>query len=201
MSFAATAGRILHYQRAGAAYFAIWLLLCMASEALAQSKPELVISSVAPQWQDDVYQLDARLRCELNRYANEAIGKGVAVVIALDVEVHRKRPWYWPEQRVASLEQRYQLKYHALTDHYLLTNLNTGVQSGFPTLSTMLESLGTITDLPVLDRQLLQSDLEYTARLRVRLDLDALPAPLRLLAYVTPKWHQASDWYTWNLAQ
>ena len=201
MIFPATAEYSLYRQRAGTMYFVMWLILCMATEVSAQAKPDFVISSVDSQWQDDVYQLDVHLRCQLNRYADEAIGKGVAVVIALDVEVHRKRPWYWPEQRVASLEQRYQLKYHALTDHYLLTNLNTGVQSGFPSLATMLESLGTIVDLPVLDRQLLKSNLEYTARMRVRLDLDALPAPLRLLAYVTPGWHQASDWYEWNLAQ
>lgn len=201
MNFPATAECSLFRQRASTVYFVMWLLLCITSEVAAQAKPDFVISSVDPQWQDNVYQLDARLHCELDRYADEALSKGVAIVIALDVEVHRKRPWFLPEQRVASLEQRYQLKYHALTDHYLLTNLNTGVQSGFPSLATMVESLGSIDDLPVLDRQLLKSNLEYTARMRVRLDLDALPAPLRLLAYVTPGWHQASDWYAWNLAQ
>lgn len=186
-------------------HLAAWFVACLVSFSLISGvRPvhaaDLTIESVTPQWQENVYQLDARIHYNLNAPALEALRKGVAIVMVLDVEVFQQSPWYWPEKTIASLEQRYQIKYHALTERYLLTNLNTGVQSGFPSLQSALDVLGGVMGLPVLDRQLLEEGTAYAARMRARLDLDALPAPVRLLAYVTPGWRQSSDWYEWKLA-
>ena len=39
----------------------------------------------------------------------------------------------------------------------------------------------------------------YSVRLQASLDIEALPLPLRPLAYVSPSWHLSSEWYTWDL--
>ncbi len=159
---------------------------------------EFAVRNVDTVWLDDVYQLSADVYCPLSAQPVEALRKGVALTISLDIDVTKGRR-YWLDEKVASLEQSYELRYHALTDQYLLTNLNSGVQHSFPSLQTALDVLGNIVDLPLLDRQLLEPDEDYSGRVRIRLDLDSLPAPLRLIAYFTPGWRQASDWYVWKL--
>jgi hypothetical protein len=46
---------------------------------------------------------------------------------------------------------------------------------------------------------LLVSDERYEGALRARLDIEALPAPLRVFAYLSDDWRLTSEWYTWPL--
>lgn len=168
------------------------LFLCRPAEA------DFSVRSVDAQWIDGLYQLDARLGLFLSPQAIEALQKGVTLTIVVDIEVERARR-YWLNDSVATLEQRYELSYHALSDQYVVSSANTGVQLNFPSLQSALDVLGTVVDLPVLDRQLIDDESVYRARLRVRLDINALPPPLRVMAYVWPGWGLSSDWHTWTL--
>jgi hypothetical protein len=40
---------------------------------------------------------------------------------------------------------------------------------------------------------------EYEVLIHAELDIEALPSPLRPLAYITPAWRLNSDWYSWSL--
>jgi hypothetical protein len=51
----------------------------------------------------------------------------------------------------------------------------------------------------LFDGASLDSDAAYRGRLRARLDIEALPSPLRPLAYVSPSWHSTGEWYEWPL--
>lgn len=174
------------------------VLLSMVGVARAASDAEFAVKSVVPSWNDNVYQVTAVLATALGQPAREALLKGVALTITLDVEVMQQRR-FWLDTGAAHIEQRYQLRYHALTDRYVLTNLNTGIQTSMASLESAQEMLNTVPNLPVLDRQLLDPNEQYSGRMRVRLDIDALPAPLKLLAYFSPAWHQSSDWFIWKL--
>ncbi len=157
-----------------------------------------VIGYVETTLKDNVYNLDARIYGRLSEQVVEALHKGVTITIVLDFEVWRKRR-FWLDERIAAVEQRYQLQYHALSDQYIVSNVNTEVRNSYPSLATAIEVLGTVKSLPVLDRQLLDPSGRYMARMRTRLDVDALPAPLRIMAYILPGWHLRSEWYTWRL--
>ena len=50
-----------------------------------------------------------------------------------------------------------------------------------------------------LDKGLLATSERYEGALRAWLDIEALPAPLRLLAYLSDDWPLTSEWYTWPL--
>ena len=148
---------------------------------------------------DKVYRLNTRLDYHLSEDALGALQKGIPLTIALDIEVLRQRAYLWAEQ-IAAIEQRYQLSYHALTQQYLARNLNTGVLTSFATLKKALDHLSTIENFPMLDAQLLLPDEKYSARLRARLDLETLPVPIRVLAYISSGWRLSSEWYAWSLA-
>jgi len=149
---------------------------------------------------DNVYWLDADIHYAFSHKTLKALNNGVPVTVQLDIEVTRQRRFLW-DKKVATLEQRYQLRYRALTRHYLLKNLNSASEHVFPSLNSALAALGKVQDLPVLDRSLLLAARGYTARMRVSLDIEALPVPLRLLAYFSPAWHLSSKWHQWSLGR
>lgn len=173
-------------------------LMCFGTAWGENSNGEFTVRGAETELVDKVYRLDARIDYQLSDRMLDALHKGIPLTIAMDIEVWRKRQYLWNEQ-LAAVTQRYQLSYHALTRQYQIKNLNTGIQNGFPTLHAALEMLGTVDDFPMLDQQLLRAGETYEARLRTRLDIEALPVPIRLLAYIYAGWRVSSEWHTWSL--
>lgn len=173
-------------------------LMCFGVAWGENSNGEFTVRSAETELVDKVYRLDARIDYQLSDRMLDAMHKGIPLTFAMDIEVWRKRQYLWNEQ-IATVTQRYQLSYHALTRQYQIKNLNTGIQNSFPTLRAALDVLGAVDDFPMLDQQLLGAGETYEARLRARLDIEALPVPIRLLAYVYAGWRVSSEWYTWSL--
>ena len=156
------------------------------------------IRSVSTHLQDKVYQLDANIDYQFSDSALEALRNGVPLIVLLDIKVEKQHTW-WLNQTIAELQQGYLLLYHALTEKYIVNNLNSGAQDNYEQLSTALNALGQVKDLPILDAHLATDDAHYIVRLRTRLDLESLPAPMRPLAYISSDWRLESDWYEWPL--
>jgi len=147
---------------------------------------------------DQVYRLEASLSYRFSAEALDALRNGVPLTLILDIEVYQPRRYLW-ENVLADLKQRYQIQYHALSDKYLLRNQNSGSQATFATLDGALASLGDIGEIPIIDAHLLSPGERYMVRVRSRLDIDKLPVPLRLEAYVSTDWWLTSGWYSWDL--
>lgn len=180
----------------------VLFLVCFLYLGLAwaeESDGEFVVRSAETTLVDKVYRLNTRLSYQLSEEALGALQKGIPLTITLNIEVLRQREYLWAE-KIASIEQSYQLSYHALTQQYLAKNLNTGVHTSFPTLKTALDHLSVIGNFPMLDAQLLIPGEQYFARLRTQLDLETLPVPIRVLAYISSGWRLSSEWYIWSLA-
>lgn len=191
----------IHYKIVPVALFLACIFyfgIARAEDPKDAPQGEFVVRSVETTLVDKVYRLNTRLYYQLSKESLEALQKGIPLTIALNIEVLRQREYLWAEQ-IAAVEQRYQLSYHALTQQYLVKTLNTGVYASFPTLQTALDHLSTIESFPMLDAQLLVPDEKYFARLRARLDLETLPVPIRVLAYISSGWRLSSEWYTWSL--
>lgn len=174
---------------------ALWL---WAWSVPALAAPEFAVRAVDAYVSDGVYHLDARIDYSLTPEVLEALENGVPLNMHVRIEVYRERRWWWDED-IATLDQRYRVQYHALTERYLVENLNSGAPETYSSLTTALDALGRIRNLPVLDRNLLAADEAYRARMRVELDIEALPAPLRPLAYLSSHWRLGSEWYDWSL--
>ena len=82
-----------------------------------------------------------------------------------------------------------------------MVNLNSGEQSSYATLFSALNYLGRITQLPLIDASLLDSDSNYEIRIRAVLSTDNIPGPLRLLTFWRQDWSLESEWYTWLLEE
>ena len=123
---------------------------------------------------------------------------GVPLIILLNIEVLQDRNWWW-DKTIAKLEQGYLLLYHALSEKYIIHNLNSGAQKNYVSLNAALHSLSKIRELPLIDINLLEEGDDYYARIRTYLDIESLPAPMRPIAYISSQWQLESDWYSWPL--
>jgi hypothetical protein len=147
---------------------------------------------------DGVYRLGARVDFTLNDTLQQALQNGVPLVLELRIEVIRERDWLWAE-RAAHLRQRFGLQFHALTRRYLVDNYSTDVQYSFLELEEALDYIGNIYDLPLIDANLLKPQYTYWVRMRADLDIESLPTPVRLWAYLGSDWSLHSDWHQWPL--
>jgi len=136
----------------------------------------------------------------LSSPALDALQNGVPLNIELQLTVNRFRRWMW-DDTVANLKQRYQLSHHALSDRYVITNINSGDAVSFADLDTALNFLGRVERLPLIDESLLGEDGRYEAAARVTLDVKELSGPLRFLSRIWGDWRIASEWYRWPLGQ
>jgi hypothetical protein len=189
--------------------FAVSLLLVAAvnGQALIAEPPPVPLAddpgrfevrSASVELESGVYLLTARVDFRLSTEAREALQAGVPLNIRLDVEVvHNRRFWF--NNTVAALRQRFQLEYHALSERFIVMNVNSGQQESFGSLFGALNFLGRVDKLPLLDASLLEDSREYRLRMRAFLDQEKFPGPLRLLAFWRRDWSLASDWYTWPL--
>lgn len=156
------------------------------------------VRSAVAELRNGVYHLNARISYRLPTDALQALHSGVPLGFRLDIEIIHPRRW-WFDNEGASLQQVYQLEYHALSERYIVLNSNSGEQQSFASLFAALDHLGRIDRLPLIDAAVLDDGRNYYVRLRASLDQEQFPGPLRLLAFWRRDWAIASEWYRWPL--
>jgi hypothetical protein len=185
------------------------LAVGVAAQPLVTPAPPVVIEeqddpgffevrSAMAELRDGVYFLNAVIAYRLSTEASDALHSGVPLGIRLDVEIVHPRRW-WFDNENAALLQSYQLEYHALSERYIVLNLNSGDQVSFGSLFGALEYLGRVERLPLIDAAVIDDGRGYYVRLRAVLDEEQFPGPLRLLAFWRRDWSIASEWYRWPL--
>lgn len=175
------------------------VVVCLfPTEVFADAEPEFVVRSAGTVLVDKVYQLNANIHYRFSSEALDALDNGVPLVVELAIEIERKRDYVWNDT-VASLRQRYQLSYEALTQRYVVTNLNSGADNYYGSRAAAIDALGDVAHLPILDAGLLSPDEHYIVNLQASLALDALPVPMRVLGYFSSNWRISSEWVSWPL--
>jgi hypothetical protein len=156
------------------------------------------INSATVQEKDNIFYLDADIDYWFSEQVLEALNNGVPLNILVEIQLVEKRKFLW-NRIMADVTQYYQLQYHALTRQYVLRDLNANENYNFLTLQLTLSSLGTISQLPVFAKQLLDNNGNYQIRIKPSIDIEALPSPLRPVAYISSEWQFAGKWYSWPL--
>ena len=186
--------------RRGPAAFQLLLVLacagfCYAPDSWAQGRFE--IRSAYVERAEGVYQLNATLDFEIVEGARAAVRDGAPFTLHLEIVVRRERS-YWVDEVVATLDQGYELVYHALSDRYLVRNLNSGEQASYATLDAAFDSLRVISNLPILDQALVRPERRHEISLRASVDIRTMPDTLRFILFWSDDWRQRSEWYTWS---
>ena len=146
---------------------------------------------------DDGYYLEATFEIVLPGALEDALNKGVPLHFLVEFELIRPR-WYWLNEKIANLQQRYRLSYNALTRQYRV-GVGTLYQN-FPALSEALEFMSRVRLRDIAEAGALRKDSTYTAAVRMRLDTSQLPRPFQISAVGSRDWNIGSDWYRWTVA-
>lgn len=169
--------------------------LLVALPARAATTVEVVGASLV--LDEGVYALDADLDIKLPGGARRAIDAGLTLRLRYEIEIDRVRRYMF-DAEVAALEQNFEVTYHALSQRYLLRNLNSGEQQDYGNLAAALDALSTVRGLPLIDASLLKKGLPYSVRVRAVLTLRSAPDTLSWLLFWTEDWSASSEWYEWT---
>ena len=177
----------------------IWLSLILAPIMLqAEAAAGFLVRSAWLQRQDHQYRVNADIHYQFSKESLTALEHGVALQIAIDIRAKQLRNLLW-DKTIREETMQLQLEHHPLTGNYLVTNLDTGIKNQFHVLPNALEFLGSLRNYPFLKTATVEPDKSYTMQIRVRLNIGSLPAPLQLLAHMSPDWQFASPWYRWSI--
>lgn len=143
------------------------------------------------------YSLQASINYSLTPRVKEAIANGVPVVFVQEIEIIDALPllgefWQW-QSTLWSSSVSYELRYHALTNQYVVNDLDTDHHRNFISLNAALDALGTIDTFTLPPEHLTDTD-NLHVYLRTGLDLLALPTPMRPGALISSKWQLSSPW-------
>ncbi len=158
----------------------------------------IAIESAELRLSNEFYVLDAQVRYSLSKEALEALQHGIALDVLLDVQITRERSYLWDAQ-VTRVRQGYRVEHHALSGQYVVANRVTGERRNFPTLAEAIQVLGEVRGIPIVQARVLTAPHRYRAYLNVRLDIEALPVPLRALAYFTSRWRLTSPTHRFSV--
>jgi hypothetical protein len=173
--------------------------LLLATLLAVPAAAEFRLQTAAPQINDRRLHLNTVFALGLNPKTEEALHKGIPLVVRFDIRVVKHR-WWWANQVIADWELPRRLQFHALSRQYLVSGLD-GDRSteSFNTLARALEHFGRLDTLaiPLTAKKQFEPGARYFVQLRASLDIETLPALMRPLAYATPSWRLNSGWSTW----
>jgi hypothetical protein len=178
----------------------LFLLLLVTQLATRQAQADggFVITRATTTLKDEEYLLNAQIDYDFSETALEALDNGVPLTIQMRIQVRPQDAWIW-ERSLVDLTQLYLIRYQPLSELYQVTRLPHGPQQSFVTRTAAIATLGEIEGLPVMRRHLLDPSEHYLMHIKVSLDIEALPLPLRPTAYLTPSWNLSSGWTQWPL--
>ncbi len=217
--------------------FAALTMAIAANSAAAEFK----VADVTPKLDAAALSLAGSLDLGLTPKVEEALSKGIPIEVIVDMRLYRQRAFLWDEN-VAEWTLRRQIRYHALSGQYLVSDVQecpsetaalsptsfsetqpsketqadtkpagadcvvgtdgpvlSEMRESLTSLSEALKQLGSLNELKLPLEQTLTPEEDYSLKLRVNLDIEALPAPLRPVAYTSLAWHLNSGWTTWKV--
>jgi hypothetical protein len=185
---------------------ALALLLAVVPLSLAVAAPPTLeeggafdVRSAYLEPSDHLYHLNATLDLALSRSAEQALKEGVPLAVEIDVTVSRQRRLL-PDERIGAVSQRWRLQYHALSERYLVVNIQSGEQVSYLNLQSALAAVADVRMLPVLEEGLIQKGSRYEASTRASIVVDGgLPNALRTMMFWVD-WKRVTEWYTWTVA-
>lgn len=180
--------------------FAGVLIVSLAATlATAATRADFQFQQAAPFLHERVLHLNSRFDLKLSARAEEALQKGIPLEIVFEVKMLQHR-WWWTNKVISDWNVRRRLLFHALSRQYVVSSLYPpAAAQSFGSLDQALLHLGRLEDvkLQLTARKQFYPEARYLIELRAWLDIEALPALMRPLAYATPSWRLKSGWQRW----
>ncbi|KTG16924.1 MULTISPECIES: DUF4390 domain-containing protein [unclassified Guyparkeria] len=178
-----------------------WLLALVAGLGLpGLAGAETRVIDVHAEVREGTVFLDADLEMHLDAEVIDALRNSIALNFVVEAELVAPREWLW-DRRLLGGERALRLEYHALSRTWMVTDLTARETHTFSRLAGAVESLSRIRAWRLGASEALAGESRILGKLRVRLDVNKLPLPLRVPALVREDWDLGSDWFLWALSE
>jgi hypothetical protein len=132
----------------------------------------------------------------LTEEVEDAVSNGVPLVLLTEFRIIRSG-LLW-DADIDQINTRSRLRYHALSDHYIVeTSTSEGIEM-FRSVDDALRRIGTLRNISLALPESYAKNHHQLA-VRSRLDIDALPGPLRPMAFLSSNWRLNSNWTHWKI--
>ena len=177
------------------------LLLGLA--VFGRAAADFKVADVQPKFAEQSLVLSGNIDLGLSSQVEEALSKGIPLEVVIEVRLYQYRRFLWDKQ-VAAWTLHRSIQYHALSGQYLVSagDPDAETRESLLTQQEALKSLGSLNDLRLTLANHVPADNNYySVDVRASLDIEALPTPLRPVAYTSFAWHLNSGWTTWKVAR
>ena len=173
------------------------LLLILALVLPTQAHANFIIQKASPDFRNGKLYVNADMDLTLSNKVEEALSKGIPINILIEIRLKRPRKILWDET-IGEWSITRKLGYHALSSQYLVSTVGDPQVESFTSLSQALRSAGSLVDHEFLMNHFPGKNARYLLEMRVSLNIESLPAPLRPVAYTSLAWRLNSGWTKWH---
>jgi len=179
-----------------------WILLVLRALTTAPlAVAEFTVAAVQTRDEGELLVMDADIGYGFSAEALEALDNGVPLTLEVHIQLRGADDWVW-DRSLVDRRLRYRICYKPLSERYLVSPLprEGGTGSDYVTRDAAIAALGRIEDLQLVSRERLRKAGEaFELWVKASLDVEALPLPLRPIAYLFPAWQLSSGWTQWPL--
>lgn len=165
------------------------------AQELASDAP--VVQRVEPALIDGWLYIDADVHLPVSDDLRSFAMRGVTLYFTADLEIVKPRRW-WFDTEVIKTQQTWRVVYNALTRQWRVGSGDLSLPEA--TLDDALTVLRHIRGWAVLPSNVLEGGVEYTGRLRVRLDTSLLARPFRVDALNSSAWSFSTPWQDFSFS-
>lgn len=159
---------------------------------------DFVVKSVQANIVQHELHVSTKIDLNLSEQAELAVENGVPLVVLTEFALVRNG-LLWSDT-VFKHRNGQVLRYHSLSDRYVVENLNVETIDTFGSVTEALQSMGVFRSLVFSLPETVEAESpDYSLIVRSRLDINELPAALRPMAFFSPSWQLSSDWTSWQI--
>jgi len=130
--------------------------------------------------------------------ALRALDEGIPLTFRVKLRIERIRSWGWSETLVQD-ERTIQLRYEPLAKSFQVSDLGSGAALHYASLASVLDTLSHLRGWSIPTLPAPEGSEQREATLCFEFDVESLPLPLRLVAYLSPDWNMETPPYRWLL--
>ncbi|MCK5810648.1 MAG: DUF4390 domain-containing protein [Cocleimonas sp.] len=144
------------------------------------------------------YKAQLNIKYQLTDYLHQALLNGVTLKAQLELNYHQPNNWFWDKNESLG-DLKFQLKYHALSRHYLLSRNDTNAHWNFGNLPAALRKMGEVRNyrLPKLDKR--EAGDEHFITAIVHFEPEKIKLPLRVQSLMSSEYSLSSQEARWQL--
>ena len=156
-----------------------------------------MVQRVEPVLADGWLYIDADVHLPISDDLRSFAMRGVTLHFTADLEIVKPRRW-WFDAELITTQQTWRVVYNALTRQWRVGSGDLSLPEA--SLDDALTMLRHIRGWSVLPANALDPGVEYTGRLRVRLDTSLLSRPFRVDAINSSAWSFSTPWQEFSFS-